>query len=560
MKVTERIEPGLAGVVKFLFIFLIFISEVALASYPFPSKELRLKLFDGFIAEIERLDGEGLIPRKNRPENWKKTISRLRTEATQAETTFEFGRVLKRIDATYPNLHAHITLDPEYDYVEKFGKVRPAVNFIPEKSGHDVRDLKFVISSVNKELASRIPEADRPKLGDQILAINGKPMRWWRSQNFLFCKLPLKGQCDNELWDNFRKELLSWSRNIPLVYKVKSGKKIWDVKIPLVDRSSSQNKSEVNSPKTPCGVDEKRYPDFKIVYEGFNACIFESDKFPAVSIWRISSFRYRNLPKDAKIDSLQKEVDLVWENYWKSNAAKTKKLIIDVIENGGGDTPIPWYKIFLTAPFQEQYTQFKKIPELENTEIRKAVFYDDPAKEIWFQNIKKDGTYEKIHIGSFLPTIPQFCADDEKDCREGLFTPKDHGFKGQVSLLVDPYCVSSCVGFVWNLRHHLKNRVKIFGSPDSGDSAYARVYLDAILDPKLKSGFELKVVPRPGRTSQDLPPGVLFRQQVSVTRSTDSQGRIISGIPQAVDKPVSRKFDQDDTEWAAAVLKEALVN
>ena len=54
-----------------------------------------------------RLDGGGLIPRKNRPESFRETTNKLANEALKNKTPFDFYRTFSRLDATYLNLHTH---------------------------------------------------------------------------------------------------------------------------------------------------------------------------------------------------------------------------------------------------------------------------------------------------------------------------------------------------------------------------------------------------------------------------------------------------------------------
>jgi hypothetical protein len=104
----------------------------------------------------------------------------------------------------------------------------------------------------------------------------------------------------------------------------------------------------------------------------------------------------------------------------------------------------------------------------------------------------------------------------------------------------------------------LKDQVKFVGFPDSADSAYARVYLDAMLDDQAPHGFKLRVLGRPGGTKQELPSGALFRQQVSVTRSTDRNGKVISGIPVGLDVWIPRQYRYSGEEWETLAFKKAL--
>ena len=272
----------------------------------------------------------------------------------------------------------------------------------------------------------------------------------------------------------------------------------------------------------------------------------------------IASFAYQNFPENDLIRSVGTEVRAFNDKYWRAKAPETKKLIIDVIDNGGGNIPVDWYQSLLDKPFQEQYVQFKKTSEFEVDSIRKHLFYDDPAKEIWFAKLKASGTYKKIKMGGFLPHVPQFCATEDKSCEIGKYTPLKHKFKGQVRVLVDEWCISTCTGFVWNLKDKLGKRAKLVGMPDSGDSGYARLFLDVYLDPTKPEGFRITTSSRQPLSRQRLPEGALVRQQVSATRSTDEHGRIVSAKPAEVELWTPRSYKQTDDQWMAAAFAMAL--
>ncbi|MEK7354848.1 MAG: S41 family peptidase, partial [Bdellovibrionota bacterium] len=279
---------------------------------------------------------------------------------------------------------------------------------------------------------------------------------------------------------------------------------------------------------------------------------------PGVSVLRLASFAYRNIPETDDFATLRKEVDAFYEGYWKKKAPTVKKLVIDLLDNGGGDTPVGWYEIFLDKPFQEMGVEFKKLPELENSDIRRELFYRDAGKEIWFTLLMEAGSYEKIKAGGFLPEVPQFCATEDKSCEVGLHQPQAHGFKGEIRLLVNEWCISSCTGFVWQLKDKLGSRVKLVGMPDSGDSAYARLYLDLYLDASKPEGFRLEVTGRKGQTKQQLPEGAILRHQVAVTRSTDLRSHVMSAIPTRVDEWIPIRYREFDASWEAKVFKAAL--
>lgn len=542
-----------------VFVLSLLVFQSALSS-ELPNEIIRVKMFDRFVSEIERLDGEGLPARKNRPEDWKITTRKLREMARTAQTPVEFGQVFRLLDATYPNLHAHLVLAEKYDLAAKRLRPRIAARFAPEVVTEKQKKFLYKINHIDTELVKNLKETLRPAIGDELLEINGKPMSEWSIENFIFCKFPLRSQCEVNLFDHFRKAYLSWDWRSPLEYKLRRNERTWTVKVPVEVPTPNKDPSSQNASEQvlDCSSLLDRYEKFVISHQGKNICAFESAQIPGVVVLRIESFAYRKIPETSKIRSLKDEVNHFYDGYWKSKAPHVKKLIIDLIDNGGGDVPIEWYKIFYDKPFQEQFVQFKKTPEIESDRIRAELFYGDQGKEIWFKDLNKNGTFEKTKWGGFLPPVPQFCAYEDRNCREGLFIPRPHSFKGRVRVLVNEWCISTCTGFVWSLKSELKNRTQVIGIPDSGDSAYARLYLDLYIDSKNPDGFRIEVSERVGRTNQDLPEGALLRQQVTATRSTSSSGVVISAIPTPVDVWIPYRYRHFDESWESKVFKAGL--
>ncbi len=525
---------------------------VAAGTTPHPSSETRGRIFDAFVSEIDRLDGEGLLARKGRPEGWAQTTANLRKQALQADTPAQFGEVFKWLDRTYPNLHAHLVLSEAFDSA-RANSSRPAVRFAPEIVRPQQKVFRYKINSIETEAVKDIAESVRPAIGDDLLEINDRPVGEWARENFIYCKFPLREQCEMNMFDQFRRGHLSWRPGSPLRYTLLRNGRQWKVAVPLA-KPSGRSPDESDH----CQAIAGRYEGFAVAFRGLNVCVFESAKHPGVSVLRIHSFAYRGLPETDKIQSLEDEVNAFFAGYWQERAPRVTKLVIDLIDNGGGDTPTAWYEVFYPRPFQEMYVQFKKTPELDDPAIRREMFYEDAAKEIWFAQLVKSGRYGKIPVGGFLPPVPQFCASEEKSCAEGLFKPRPHGFRGQVRILTNEWCISSCTGFIWSMRDQLGARVKTVGLPDSGDSAYARLYLDLYLDSALPGGFRTAVSPRAGRTRQDLPAGAVLRQQVAVTRSTDSRGRVISARPNKIDVWIPFEYRHYDKSWESKAFEAAL--
>lgn len=306
-----------------------------------------------------------------------------------------------------------------------------------------------------------------------------------------------------------------------------------------------------NATATSCQDQEARYKSFKLDYKGHNLCAYTSAKFPRKLVLRIRSFVY--FPEDS-ITDLNAEVEMFWFNYWRKQSHLFKELIIDVIGNRGGQSPIPYYALFTTAAFQEQYTQFKKTKELERKDIYDSLFWGDKGKEIWMDELKSNGQYARVKEGEFFAPVPQFCADRTQSCLVGNFKTKPHRFRGKIKLLVDQWCISSCVGFVDNMKKLFKGRLKIFGHEDSADSAYGRLTLAMSIHRK-SDNIEVLPLSKAKNPDQPVP---WISQVVAVTRSTDRDGNILTGKPQNVDHWVPRKWDQDLDEWSKVVFNTAL--
>jgi hypothetical protein len=508
-----------------------------------PPVAQRLRMFDSLVAEMERLDGDGLVFRGRRREPWAATVARLRIEAAEAGSLVAFGRVFKRLDATYPNLHTRVHLRRELDAVKSLGRLVFPLVVRPERLEQG-RPGSYRVAELRPAAG---PEA--PAAGDRVTAINGRPLAAWAEENEIFCEFPLREQCDADLFDNLQRELLGWERSRKLVLRVEHGASTRDWEVPIaLDFGPPPPPSRA----LPCGVSPARYPDFHPVYRGAHACLFESKRHPGVVVMRVDSFNYGEADR---VTWLGAEVDLLHDNYWEQNAGRIKTLVIDVIDNHGGDAPIGYDAMLFPGPFQEQFVRFKKIAEFSRPDILEELFWHDGGKSLWLDAIRADGSFAAVKEGSFLPAVPQFCTDKKQDCRLTRWPARPDAFRGEVRVMVNPVCVSSCVGFVWQLRRQLEPRARLFGLPDSGDSTFSR--LAVLVSPTADGGVLTEIGPRK-RATHVSSPEPWVRQIVSVTASTDAAGTVISGEPQPVDTWVPRLHDESDEVWAAKVLAAAL--
>lgn len=508
-----------------------------------PTSEARGEIFDAMQQEIERLDGATLQVRLARSEPWKNTMSRLRAEAVAANSLAAWARALNRVDNTYPNLHSYI----EYGSAFRAAlprRVRFSVDFFAEV--HSTRKSEFKISWIDSDLNSG--SELRPQVGDRLIAINGRSMNEWRRENVIFCKFALPSQCDRELRNNFRAELLGWSRSEPLSYTLERSGVRWNIAVPLLEPTML---SEKYADMHECALTPSRYTGFTLSYAGNRACVYESANRSDTAILRITRFNYRKSGTKSSIKSASEEVAAL--RPWWNEHANWKHLIIDVIGNGGGQAPIEFYRMLLPEAFQEQYVRLRKLFELDDPNLRNGILWNSQEHEIWFQNLREHGSYDATKIGSFLPPVPQFCAEENRDCTQGTFTPYGHPFLGRVSILVDQFCISSCDGFVWQLADKLRGRVRFVGQPPAGDTAWSRLIIDVVPDDK-RSGF-FKTAVRP--LYSEPPVERVYSQIVNISLSTDAQGNRLDGIPFSVDRFVPRTLENSNN-WHNEALEAAL--
>jgi hypothetical protein len=510
-----------------LFLFLI-VPQLSFAGEPtFPTANIRKAILHDLVQEMIRLDGEGFIVREGRPSKFSEIGNHLEKEAQDARNWSEFILALKKLDRAYPNLHAYF--EPS-DQINLDGRVVPTVGFSGEWISANQTQYR-----INRVDPISFPKGFEPRVGDLLIGINDRPIEEWKNEHFDFCKWTLPEQCDLEFPSDFYNETSGWTRKNPLYYTLQREGRKWTVAIPLKDRQP-RVKDEA---RLLCANFPDRYAGFHLVYGGKFACFFEKDSDPSTVILRITSFQYKRSSNQEGPSSPREEVNS-FMSYWQTHARQTKHLIIDVSNNGGGNQPTPYYEVFFDRPYQEQWVRFKKIQELNDANLRSAMFWETNAQEIWFQNVKKEGVWDATPYGEFLPPVPMFCALEDQDCRLGLFPVRNPGFSGNVSLIVNHACVSSCDALVYTFKQELQERVKVIGQPHAADTTYSRIRIGVELEDSTK-GFRLKILPQYGK----VPGTVIFSQVVSVTRSVKADGAVVSGKPLEIDRFVSNSLERE---------------
>ena len=526
---------------KGLFLLSAFLcGQFVYAQLTLPHANIRGDIVRLLASEMERLDGEALYLRKNRQASWQQITDQLAIEAEQAITLNDFARVFSRLNQSYPNLHASLNIGKELESALIKG-TELKVYFMAEILSE--RQTQYVISNIHKDAV--YSKETQPELGDELLAINGQAMADWEKETLEFCKFPLAYQCNRELPRYFEKEFLSWRNTQPLFFTLRRGSKVWDI---LVE---TRPKAAGTRNQVDCKIENNRHQGFKRIYSGNRACVYQSINDPKTALLRITSFDYSGLNKNESITSLPIEVNQLYS--WWVNNSDWDHMIIDLIDNTGGNAPTEYHEILLKKPFQQLYVTYKKTKELENSYLRSQVLWETTEQELWFQSLIGSGDWENLNYGDYTPAVPMFCAEPNQDCRKGLFKPRPHSFNGKISLLMNQWCVSACDDFVYVLTEQLGSRVKTYGQHQAADTAYSRLAIQVDLDSTQPKGFTLKVVSSHGPPS----PEAFFTQTVVLSRAQDGRGNILSGIPVELTEFVPLTFN-NYKNWPNTVLEKAL--
>jgi hypothetical protein len=483
--------------------------------------------FDELVSEMERLDGEFIeLRNEKRHEAWAQVSSLLKSQFQSADSDFEISEVFRQLDQAYPSRHASIQT-----HFTSPAKLVPTVRFRSHWIAPGV--VQLVVSQVDAD--AMFMEAQTPVADDQVIAINQRPIESWYSEAYDFCKFPLKSQCSAEFAEEFRLQNYSWNESQPLQYTLKRRERTWNVSIPLrVSRGGGVTIENGHG----CRTEKDRYQGFSLAYSGENACAYSTIHAPGTLILRITSFRYGSR---GAVPSVNKEVTLLHK--WLVQQRDLRHLIIDVVDNGGGDNAAPYFRLLLGHPFRESVQfRIKKVKELEDPHIRSALFWGSKDNEKWFQSLKSSAAWETLAFGSYLPALPQFCNGDRATCHGNALMPLPSPFLGRVTVLMNRQCMSSCDHFVFMAKDFLGSRVTFIGEPTTADMGYARLAIHVLK--KTQSGQWTRITP----TDENLGPDDLAVQSVVVSQTRSNDDKILDGHPFWPDIFVPTTSD-DENEW-----------
>jgi hypothetical protein len=166
------------------------------------------------------------------------------------------------------------------------------------------------------------------------------------------------------------------------------------------------------------------------------------------------------------------------------------------------------------------------------------MLWGDHSHELQFQKYLNNGFWESLSYDDFTLPEPMFCADSTKPCSETSFEFKEHDFSGQVYVILNEECVSSCDGFTWAMKTKLN--AKLYGFYQAADAAYSRLRIDAVLDSNHENGF--KIIINPERAPLDS--NFIVGQTIAVSRATDANGNVFNGHPLELEELVPYRFGE----------------
>ena len=509
--------------------------------FKLPSPETQKNIIIDLRDEMIRLDGEGLTARKDRLKSFIETTDELSIRALENKDQYDFYNSFLKLGSTYTNIHSY-TIFPRTitsSVVIPWNYQLSHYLFV-KKNGND--------TEVVLDYVSKGKEKENINIGDKLVAINDKPISLWLEENFLFCKYPLRKQCDLKLEENLHRLKLSWKFEKPLVYSFKNNQG----EINKVEVSFFKFSSKPNPLRNRCDYNwEKKYPGFELKFTGFHLCYLEKKDDPSIAIVRISSFYYDTRKfSGLKYYQMIDEV-MDFKKLWDKKHHQVNDLIFDMIDNRGGHSPLPYYSLFFQNEFQEQYIKYKKTPELEDEELRSAMIWKKTAHELAILEYITSDLWQEIEYGEFLPQMSLFCKDPYSPCTsEETYKPMGISFNGNIHIMLNENCISSCDAFVWNFKNN--TNAKLYGFPNASDSSSARLRIDVTSNEDSPKGFDITISPQ----HETIPKNLIIAQVIAPAQTTDQLGNLLNGTPEELEIEVPHKSG----EYYSKTVLEKLMN
>ena len=490
------------SVVLSFFLFLPFVNANAQDSLSYLNKAQREKLADEIFNGIERLDAITIELRNNtRSIDWEayKTLSK----ANIVEAT-DWNSLYHALD----NLHYGIINRHSYVLVaESIASQVTKFNRWPQfEIGYSWPEIEFFALDNNKN----------------INTINGKKISVIFEQFYnLYCNGAHHSDC-LKLFSEYLASGYSFLNNLDTLlveFDDESQHKI--TKAPATKNQKPTTKT--------CDALYTSL-DAKLIYDGSQSCLFETQSAYILKIlffggWGTSS---DNIHCKGELDNgMCKDIHSIAT---VTQSKKSKPMIIDLQDNGGGSENTPWVAALTRHGFKENLVAYRNLTLLNDDEIRHGAFYGIKAAERWYQSLTES---DKSSKKAFLPARVDFCQGSKNCAFETIPSSPTPINYTDLKIISNGKCVSSCDDLIWRTSQYAK--AKTYGQLPATDGAYARLNAHVFMT----QDGEIETVVTGEGSSPDLGNGtLLLHYRIPVTKTVDTLGNNLEGNTNYLDYPL----------------------
>jgi len=468
-------------------------------SPPFPKEGRRLEVYDRLISEIQRVDAIGIATRNTyKDTNWKFLTRNLRSEFGAAQNWTELRQVISRLHKGFTNVHSHI---------------KPGALFPPV--------VKQTAPNANQE--------------GPLIGFTYPPVEFFAAK-----ETPATKEALNKTFREFVDVGCRAANPVSCAHRF-----VRDTQ-PLQHPTPKEQRIE------KCESVAIRYTTaWTLNYSGHSLCVLTRDAVTLVKIKLFASWGQSgiycgpNASKGSACHDIYNALQLI-------KRAEPEYLILDVQNNRGGSENTPYIAAFATAAFTDLRVEYKKIRELDDSKMRKELFYFNKEAETWFKSLKTSKAYDTIAYGDYLPARADFCRG-ARDCsiapikRHALSNAEQKGI-----ILTNGNCVSSCDDLVWRLKE--ANNWKVVGQTPVTDGAYSRIEGGIFLNSEGQVSTQTWGDGEEPATSQK---DLLVRYRVPISRTVNGVGELLEGNVSVLDAPIAHskaQFTNNDAHLANAAF------
>jgi len=450
------------------------------------------------ITNFERLDAISIDVRdRSRSVKWDSYKNGLSTSIRSARNWTDFVLAIDNFHYGITNLHSYVEVAKEIRALST--SVRPSWPAIP--LGYTYPQISFFDTQTGKSITS----------------LNGQPITaiFDTFVNYYCNDLHQQG-CLNRFAKYISRGYRFAGNHVQAVIGYTDGSE------KMFDKQSSFEGGRQTAKKCEENIEEL---DLKLVFKGAQSCLYNGKTSYLLKILEFGSWGnkfddiYCTKPSAAGMCSDINSITAI------INKTPASDLFIDLQNNGGGSENTPWVAALTANGFMDNLVEYKKITEINQTDIRQAMFYGSDYAESWFAEL----TIEQKE-NNFLPARGDFCRGSNT-CLPTLIksNPNHINFK-QLVLITNNNCVSSCDDLVWRLKAY--SNAKVVGQMPATDGAYARLMVYVILRP---NGEVTSIISGEDMQADFPQDQLLFSYRVPVSRTVASNGIILDGNTDVLD-------------------------